>query len=77
MTIVSVPGQGTHSDGAKMKVAVSKRGLPAPAWEPVHKCGRLGAEITGANPLCSSLPVMCMSVWPPSVCPALCALGRG
>lgn len=37
-TSVSVPGQGSRSDRAKMKAAVSRRGLAAPAWEPAHKC---------------------------------------
>lgn len=49
---VSVPGQGLHSDRAKMIAAVNRRGLAALAWKPVHKCGRLGSEITGGNLSC-------------------------
>lgn len=33
MTSVSVPGQGSHSDRAKMKADMSRRGRAALAWE--------------------------------------------
>lgn len=47
-----------------MKAAVKRRGLAALAWKPVHKCGRLGSEITGVN-----LPRGC--VWHLHVCLAI------
>lgn len=39
MTSVSVPGQGSHSDRAKMKADVSRRGRAALAWEPSTSVG--------------------------------------
>lgn len=54
-TSASVPGQGSHSDRAKMKAAVSKERASSPSLGASPQvCGRLGSEITGANLSCSS-----------------------
>lgn len=44
VTSVAVPGRGSHSDGAKMKAVMSRRGPAALAQEPVHEHGRLAQK---------------------------------